>query len=135
MAKVPPNSSDANYAPISSHLQPRASNTAPPPPPHPESHLPGPSCLCCQLRLSSGCPEELRLCLCLWQECHRFGTVAQPLSQATGHLRLGVGGAAINHQKHQQDLGALPGTCLQGRGDKLTVLLPVRINICLPISR
>lgn len=39
MAKVPPNSSDANYAPISSHLQPRASSTAHPPSPHPESHL------------------------------------------------------------------------------------------------
>lgn len=129
MAKVPPNSSDVNHAPTSSHLQPRAPNTAPPP--APESHLLGPSC---QLRLSSGCTGETRLCLCPWQEWHRFGTVTQPLSQATGYLKLGVGRAAINPQKYPQDLGELPGPCLQGRGDKLTVLL-VHINTAPPVSR
>lgn len=130
MAKVPPNSPDANHAPTAPLLQPRASNAAPPPPHalNPESHLPGPSCLCCQLRFSPRCSGEQRLCLCLWQECHRFDTVTQPLSQPTGHLKLGVGGAVINPQKHQQDLGVLPGPCLQGRGDKLTAHLPVHIN-------
>lgn len=129
MAKVPPNSSDANYAPISSHLQPRASSTAHPPSPHPESHL----LALPAFAASSVCHQGvLRNWGCV---CVSGRTVTQPLSKATGHLKLGVGGAAINHQKHQQDLGVLPGTCLQGRGDKLTVLLPVHINIRPPMPR
>lgn len=74
---------------------------------------------------SSVCHQGLlgnRGCLCLWQECHRFGTVTQPLLQATGQLKMGVGGAAIKPQNHQQDQGVLPGPCLQGRGDKFNSL-------------
>lgn len=124
MAKVPPNSSDANYAPTSSHLTAQRIKHCTSSPSTPWIPSPRP---CCQLRSSSGCTGNRgRVCVPV------TGLV---LSHATRHLKLGMGGAAVNPQKHQQDQGVLPGPRLQEKSDKLTVLLSVHINVYPSISR